>query len=110
MFMATRASVSPKVESERYVALLRAANAIATCSDCSTASDTLVTELRDVTPFYYLQVVAFNHETGAPDWYLLEANGRRLALSVHDVPPLAEAPMAWVHHSCQVLGTDDWTV
>src|SRR6266849_9241522 len=109
MFMTTRASISPKVESERYVALLRAANAIASCSDCSTASDTLVTELREVTPFDYLQVVAFNHETGAPDWYLLEANGRSLALSGQDVPPLEETPMAWVHQSGQVLVTDDWT-
>src|SRR5258708_9212338 len=109
MFMATRASISPRVESERYVALLRAANAIATCSDCSTASDTLVKELRDVMLFDYLQVVAFNHETGALDWYLLEANGRRLALSGQDVPPLEETPMAWVHQSGQVLVTDDWT-
>ncbi len=109
MFKATRAPVSPTVEPERYVALLRAANAIATCSDCSTASDTLVTELREVTPFDYLQVVAFNHETGAPDWYLLEANGKRLALSGQDVPPLEETPTAWVYQYGQPLITDDWT-
>jgi formate hydrogenlyase transcriptional activator len=109
MFMTARASISPRVEPERYVALLHAANAIATCSDCSTACDTLVTELREVTPFDYLQVVAFNSETGAPDWYLLEAKGRRLALSGQDVPPLEETPMAWVYESGQPLVTDDWT-
>lgn len=107
--MATRASLSPRVEPERYVALLRAANAIATCSDCSTASNTLITELRDVTPFDYLQVVAFDNETGAPDWYLLEAHGRRLELSGQDVPPLEETPMAWVYKSGELLVTDDWT-
>ncbi len=109
MFEATRAPVSPRVEPERYVALLRASNALATCSDCRTASDTLVTELREVTPFDYLQVVAFNHETGAPDWYLLEASGRRLALSGQDVPPLEETPMAWVYQTGRPLVTDDWT-
>jgi len=109
MFMATKTPVSPRVEPERYVALLRAANAIASCSDCSTASDRLVTELREVTPFDYLQVVAFNNDTGAPDWYLLEAKGRRLALSGQDVPPLEETPMAWVYQSGQPLVTDDWT-
>ena len=109
MFMTTRASISPRVEPERYVALLRAANAIASCSDCSTASDTLVAELREVTPFDYLQVVAFNNDTGAPDWYLLEANGRRLTLSGQEVPPLEETPIAWVYQSGQTLVTDDWT-
>src|SRR2546422_9559418 len=83
--MTTRASLSPKVEPERYVALLRAANAIATCSDCSTASSTLITELRDVTPFDYLQVVAFDNETGAPDW-LRKGSGRRITFST--VPTL----------------------
>ena len=32
--MITTASVYPRVEEERYLALLRAANAIATCNDC----------------------------------------------------------------------------
>jgi formate hydrogenlyase transcriptional activator len=107
--MAARASVSPRVEPERYVALLRAGNAIATCSDRGTASDRLLTKLRDVTPFDYLQVIAFNNETGAPEWYLLEANGKRLALSGQDVPPLEETPMDWVYQSGQPLVTDDWT-
>src|SRR5882672_2130314 len=107
--MATRASLSPRVEPERYVALLRAANAIATCSDCGTASKTLITELQEVTPFDYLQVVAFDSETGARDWYLLEATGTRLKLSGEEVPPLDETPMAWVHQSGQLLVMDDWT-
>jgi formate hydrogenlyase transcriptional activator len=109
MFATARGSISPRVEPERYVALLRAANAIATCTDCDTASDTLVTELHEVTPFDYLQVIAFDHETGAPDWYLIEANGRRLALSGQDVPPIADTPMALVHQCGQPLVTDDWT-
>jgi len=107
--MATRVSLSPRVEPERYVALLRAANAIATCSDCNAASDTLITEMREVSPFDYLQVVAFDNNTGAPDWYLLQANGRRLALSGQDVPAMEDTPMAWVHQSARLLVTDDWT-
>jgi formate hydrogenlyase transcriptional activator len=109
MFATSRASTSPRVEPERYVALLRAAHAISTCSDCATASDMLVTELREVTPFDYLQVVGFDHDTSAPDWYLLQANGRRLALSGRDVPPLEGTPMAWVYQSGELLVTDDWT-
>ena len=107
--MTVRASISPRVEPERYVALLHAANAIATCTDCSTASEALVTELREVTPFDYLQVIAFNQETGSPDWYLLETNGKRIALSDEDVPPLEDTPMIWVYQSGQPLLIDDWT-
>jgi formate hydrogenlyase transcriptional activator len=109
MFVTARASISPKVESERYVALLRAASAIAMCGDCNTACDTLVKELREVTPFDYLQVVAFNSETSLADWYLLEANGRRLELSGQDILPLEETPMAWVYQTGQPVVTDDWT-
>jgi formate hydrogenlyase transcriptional activator len=108
--MATRASLPPRVEPERYVALLRAANAIATCSDCTTASDALVKEMQEVTPFDYLQLVAFDNNTGAPDWYLLATNGKRLALSGPDVPPMEGTPMAWVHQSGRLLLTNDWTV
>lgn len=107
--MAMRAFLSPRVEPERYVALLRAANAIATCTDCSTASDALITELREVTPFDYLELVAFDHDTGAPDWYLLEANGRRVAIFGRGVPPLEETPIAWVYESGQLLVANDWT-
>ena len=109
MFVTARASLSPKVESERYVALLRASNAIAMCGDCNAACDTLVKELREVTPFDYLQVVAFNSETSVADWYLLEANGRRLELSGRDIPPLEETPVAWVYQTGQQVVTDDWT-
>jgi len=54
-------------------------------------------------------VVAFDSETGAPDWYLLEANGARVKLSGEEVPPLEETPMASVHQSGQLLVVDDWS-
>jgi len=63
--MATRAASYPRVEEERYLALLRAASAIAN-SDCDTASDTLTERLREVTPFDYLQLVAFDDQTKHP--------------------------------------------
>jgi formate hydrogenlyase transcriptional activator len=53
-------------------------------------------------------VVAFNSETGVPDWYLLEANGSRHALSGQDVPRLEETPMVSVYRSGQASVTDDW--
>ena len=55
--MVTAASITPRVEEERYLSLLRAANAIATSSDCSAASDALIKELSEVTPFDSLHVV-----------------------------------------------------
>jgi hypothetical protein len=69
MVMAT--PVPPHIEEGRYLSLLRAANAIATSADCGTASDTLIKELREVTPFDSLHVVAFDKDTSTPRWYLL---------------------------------------
>ena len=50
------------VEEERYLALIRATNAIATGEDCVAVSDALVTKLRDVTAFDSLHMVAFDGE------------------------------------------------
>jgi formate hydrogenlyase transcriptional activator len=108
MFMVT-ASNSPRVEEDRYLALLRAANAIATSSDCSTASDILVKGLREVTPFDCVHVVAFDKETGVPDWCLLEINGQRMDVAAGDAFPLEDSPIGWVHESGQPLITVDWS-
>jgi formate hydrogenlyase transcriptional activator len=102
-------SVSPRVEEERYLALLRAANAVATCSDCSGATDTLVKQLRDVTPFDSVHLVAFDKETNAQDWWLLEANGRRIDLSSGCDVSLEDTPIQWVHSSGEPLVTVDWS-
>ncbi len=106
--MATRPASYPRVEEERYLALLRAASAIAS-SDCDTAFDTLTARLREVTPFDYLHLVAFDDQTKNPDWWLLEANGKRI-----DVPPeaavfLEDTPIGSVYESGQLLVTDDWS-
>ena len=97
--MAMATSVFPRVEEERYLALLRAANAIATCSDCSSASDKLCRELREVTPFAFLHLVAFDKESNAPTWSLIEANGQKI-----EAPPdlsLEDSPIPLVYQSGQ---------
>jgi formate hydrogenlyase transcriptional activator len=109
MFMVTAASISPRVEEERYLALLRAANAVATRSDCSTASETLVKQLPEVTPFDYLHLVAFDKETNAPCWSLLEANGKRIDVSGEEACSLEDSPIRWVHESGEPLVTADWS-
>jgi len=114
MFMAAGAVTHPRVEEQRYLALLRAANSIATCSDCSTASENLVRHLREVTPFDYLHLVAFDKETNAPEWCLLESNGRRLDISCKDGASLNDGvsfegtPIQTVHESGELLVTQDW--
>jgi formate hydrogenlyase transcriptional activator len=107
--MVTTASIYPKVEEERYLALLRAANAIATCDDCAAASGTLVRKLHEVTPFDYLHLVAFGKETSSAGWSVLEANGKPLDASSVDIPPLDGSPLQEVHESGQTLVTDDWS-
>jgi formate hydrogenlyase transcriptional activator len=107
--MATAASPFPKVEEERYLALLRAANAIATASDCNAASDTLVQKLREVTPFDFLHIVALNKETSLPCWSLLEVNGERMVGASLDDLSFNDSPIRRVHESGQTLVTSDWS-
>jgi formate hydrogenlyase transcriptional activator len=105
--MSTLAATISETYTQRYEALLRAANAIGTCSDCDAAADMLVKQLLAVVPFDYLQLVAFESDTKTIGWHLLYANGRR-----HDVPEadvvLDDTPIAWVHESQQALVTADW--
>ena len=103
--MVTAPTISPRVEEERYLALLRAANAIATCGDCDAAATALVQQLHEVTPFHFLHVVAFDKETNAPCWSLLESDGKRLDTAF----AVEGSPIQWVHDSGERLVSLDWS-
>ena len=107
--MASAVSTFPRVEEARYLALLRAANAIATASDCSTAAQLLVEKLREVTPFDSLHVVAFDNESNLPCWSLFEVNGEKTAESSLAELSSEDSPMLWVHEAGQALITSDWS-
>jgi len=92
---------------ERYEALIRAANALASCGDCDDAADLLVKELHSVIPFDYLQIVAFEHDTDAIGWHLIYANGRRQPIAFPDAASGATA-IRWVYEHQQALVTPDW--
>ncbi|HUA15931.1 MAG TPA: sigma 54-interacting transcriptional regulator [Verrucomicrobiae bacterium] len=109
MSMLTETSTSPRIEEDRYLALLRAANAIATCNDCEAASETLVNRLREVTPFDSLHLVAFDSETGKPAWSLLDTNGRRIEVTELDALSAEESPIQWAYQSGQRVVTSDWS-
>ncbi|PYX34010.1 MAG: Fis family transcriptional regulator [Acidobacteria bacterium] len=105
--MTTKADIYPQVEEERYLALLRAASAIAN-SDCSNAFDTLTAQLRDVTPFDYLHLVAFDDGAKNPSWQLFEANGKRVEVPREIAVPLEDTPIGRVFESSELFVTDDW--
>ncbi len=107
--MVTAPSIFPKVEEQRYLALLRAANTIATCSDCSAVSATLIQQLHEVTPFDYLHLVAFAKETNLPCWSLMEANGKKIETSCTDFLCSEDSPIAEVQTSGRLLVTNDWS-
>jgi formate hydrogenlyase transcriptional activator len=92
---------------QRYEALLRATNAIGTCSNCDTAADMLVKTLLEVVPFDYLQLVAFESDTTTVAWHLLYANGTRRDPPLGDVVADGTA-VEWVYESQQALVTTDW--
>src|SRR3984957_8880353 len=106
--MGTLAETISETYTPRYEALLRATNAIGTCSDCDAAADTLLKTLLEEVPFDYLQLVAFESDTKTVEWHLLYSSGRR-----HDVPEadvvLEDTPIAWGHESQQALVSADWS-
>jgi formate hydrogenlyase transcriptional activator len=105
--MATRTDVYPQVEEERYLALLRAANTIAN-SDCDNALETLTSQLRDVTPFEYLHLVAFDEGTKKTAWQLCEASGKVIDCLGATAAGFEDSPLA---HSEEfpVLLIEDWS-
>jgi formate hydrogenlyase transcriptional activator len=107
--MTILSAAEPETHTQRYAALLRLAKALSTCNNCDRAAKTLEKQLREVTSFDYLHVVAFALETStqAVAWELLHANGRTLDVSDRQ-GFLREAPTEWVQESQQVLVTDDW--
>lgn len=106
--MVTAVPISPKVEEDRYLTLLRAADAVAACSDCSAASETLVRELREVTPFDFLHVVAFNKEEAAPRWSLLEAHRKNID-PIETCLSAEDSPIRWAYQSGQTLVIHEWS-
>ena len=105
--MVTALSTIPRVEEQRYLALLQTANAIATCSDCDSASNTLMEKLHEVTPFDCLHLIAFDKDTNALCWSLLEVNGKRIEAC--DDFASDDSPLRWVHESGEVLTIVDWS-
>jgi len=106
--MVASASAYPTVEEERYLALLRAANAIATSGDCDCASDALIKGLQEVTAFDFVHVTTFDKETKRRCWSLLEANGKRADPAPLDDLSSEHSPIPWVYETGQSLVIDDW--
>jgi formate hydrogenlyase transcriptional activator len=105
--MSASAVTISEAYSQRYEVLLRATNAIGTCTDCDSATDGVLKTLLEVVPCDYLQVVAFEGETRAVAWHLLYSNGTKHDLPLADVV-VDDTPMEWVHGSQQALVTTDW--
>ena len=103
--MATVARVIPTDMSARYEALLRAGKFIATCDNCENAGNELLRQLREIVFFDYLQVVAFNAETNAVEWQLLEVNGERF----DDLVLNEETPAVWAHRRHKFYLANDWS-
>src|SRR5215469_6443449 len=106
--MSTTPSAYPMVEEPRYLALLRAANAIATSSDCDCASNALVEKLREVTAFDFIHVTTFDKQTNRRCWSLLEVNGNRVESAQLDDLSSEHSPIPLVYESGLPLVTHDW--
>lgn len=94
---------------QRYEALLRATNAIGTCSDCEAAGNQLITALREVIPFDYLEVTAFENDSERVDWHVLFSDGKKQD-EAFGRSLTAESPIAWTHRTQQHVVVPEWTL
>lgn len=105
--MSTLSAIKPETHTDRYEALLRMAKAMAICCDCESAADVLIREMRQVIPFDYLHLVAFENGSNIVSWEVLHANGRTLDVSDRD-GFLRDAPIHAVYESQEPHVTSDW--
>ena len=105
--MSTLSVTASEPYTQRYEALMRATNAIGTCTDCDAAADILVQALSEVIAFDYLQLIVFENDTRTVTWHLLYSNGERQNLPLADVV-VDDTPVEWVHESQQFLVIADW--
>jgi formate hydrogenlyase transcriptional activator len=106
--MGAIAQITPELHSSRYEGLLRAANAIAACSNCDSTADRLPDELHNIVGFDYLQVVTFENGTTTVEWQLTDVRGRREDASFAGLAAANDNPILWVHERGQLLVIDDW--
>ena len=106
--MSVASTLPAFVEEERYLALIRATNAIATGEDCRAMSDDLIAKLRDVTSFDSLHMVAFDPAATSGRWSFLDAHGQRLNSFDQDIPSEPGSPIDWIRESGRPLITLDW--
>src|SRR5437899_12742751 len=83
--MSTLSATILEEHTQRYEALLRAANAIGISSDCNAAAETIVEALRGVMTFEYLEIVIFENDGWTVTWHLLHSNGVTQSLGFSDV-------------------------
>jgi hypothetical protein len=94
--MSTLSITRSDIYTERYQALLRAANSIGTCTNCDAAGDMLLKALRDIIAFDYLELIAFENDTRTVSWHLLYSKGARQSGYSANLS-LEGTPFEWVH-------------
>ncbi len=106
--MSVIAEITPELQFARYEGLLRAANAIAACSDCDSTGDRLTDELHNIVAFDYLHVVAYESGTTIVEWQLTDVRGSRKNCSAR-MSASNDDPILWVHERRQPLVINDWS-
>jgi formate hydrogenlyase transcriptional activator len=88
--------------------LLRAANFIASCSDCDAATDRLIRDLHEIVSFDYLHVVSIKNCTNEVAWEFTDIGGVRESRGPLELSELPEGPLRRVHERGEPLLVNRW--
>lgn len=91
----------------RYERLLRAANTIAACNDCDSATDRLVAELRQIVCCDYIHLAAVKKD-GRVEWEFRNFRGFPENREPSTLGLLLDGPLQWVYEHSEMLVVNNW--
>src|SRR5579871_3040266 len=103
--MSSVLAVSPEVQADRIARVLRLGKNVA--RDCDAAQSALLKDLREIAPFEYLHILAFDKKSEAPAWQILQSPSEN---SQHcgRKDSLQDMPSAWALEIREQLVVSDW--
>ena len=100
-------AVRSEIHTDRLAGVLRLGKAVALCPDCDAAQQSLLNELREVVPFDYLHLLAFDKTSESVAWQMLDLPGENRPNSHADNIP-QNTPGAWAQEIRESLVIPDW--
>ncbi len=107
--MSVATQSAPEIAAARYAALLRAANAVATCNDCDRAGERLAKELHQVVDFQCFELTLFDTAFDVDVWQFRELKGTIESISYPQASALSQTTALLAYEQVQPVVVSEWS-